>query len=170
MTRNSLKVTICVLIMSGLMFAQKGLPSSFSKYGVGFQATFPAYGLSGMYHLNDEASVQGMFGIFGDLKTYSGRYLYRFSHDKAWNMYGYGSVGFFTYTSLVLDGFVLKEKTETVPGFGAGAGVEYSWQAFNPNLPPLWSNLELGFGSVNFNEVNFNFSTFSLGAGIHYYF
>ena len=60
------------------------------------------------------------------------------------------------------------EETETAMGFGAGGGIEYNWQAFAPDLPPIWWNLEAGIGSVPLDY--YNFSAFMIGLGAHYRF
>lgn len=52
-------------------------------------------------------------------------------------------------------------------GFGGGAGVEYFFKDF---LPQLGWNLEIGFGSVNFKEAPYDFNAMMVGWGAHYYF
>jgi hypothetical protein len=133
-----------------------------TKYGVGFQSAFPAYGLSGMMDINEDISVQAIVGFFGSLKTFAARGLYNFQREDYWNLYGFGMLGVWNYS--------IGSVSETVPGFGLGAGISYDWRAFNADLPPLFWNLELGLGIVNFDEVNYNFSTFMFGAGVHYRF
>ncbi len=133
-----------------------------TRFGVGFQSTFPAYGLSGMMDVNDEISVQAIVGFFGALNTFAGRGLYKFQDEDFWHLYGFGMVGVWTYS--------IGSFSETVPGFGLGAGISYDWRAFNEDLPPIYWNLELGLGFVNFDEVNYNFSTFLFGVGVHYRF
>ena len=53
-------------------------------------------------------------------------------------------------------------------GFGAGAGVEYSWQSFSEDLPPIWGSAELGITSWDSAGGATTRVTFS--AGIYYYF
>lgn len=144
--------------------AQGSEPKAISdtKYGVGFQGTFPASGISGMIDLTDAITAQAIIGFYGNLKTYAGRGLYRFRKENFWNLYGYGMVGAWSYS--------LVGESETVPGFGAGAGIEYDWRGWNPELPSISWNLELGLGVVNFDKVNYNFSTLLIGAGVHYRF
>lgn len=133
------------------------------KFGVGFQSSFPAYGISGSMDVNENITAQAIIGFFGSLKTYAGRGLYRFKKEQHWEMYGYGMIGAWNYGFLGV--------SETVLGFGAGAGLEYDWRAFNPDLPPLFWNIELGIGFVDFSdEVNYNFSTLLIGIGVYYRF
>ena len=169
-------LTLLFFVSSSVVFAQ-GEPNSTSqaavetKYGVGFQSSFPAYGISGMVDANDALSAQGIIGFFGNLKTFAGRGLYRFRKESNWNIYGYGMTGAWSYTGFrVGEAFAIEETTETVLGFGAGAGIEYDWRAWNAELPPVVWNLELGVGVVDFDQVNYNFSTLLLGAGVHYRF
>jgi hypothetical protein len=133
-----------------------------TKYGVGFQGSFPASGLSGMLDLTDEFTAQAIVGFFGNLNTFAGRGLYKFQREDFWNLYGYGMLGAWHYS--------IGSLSETVLGFGLGAGVEYDWRAFNSELPPIFFNLELGIGFVDFDKVPFNFSTLMIGAGLHYRF
>lgn len=137
------------------------------KYGIGFQSSFPAYGVSGMYNVNEKSSIQVVLGPFGYLKTFAGRVLYRFNRKTIphkYNVYGYGMLGFWSYT---WHRWYAENRTETVPGFGAGAGIEYF---FNDFLPEVGWNLEIGLGFVDFKEVHYTFSTFMFGIGAHYYF
>ncbi len=146
-----------------------------TKYGVGFQSSFPAWGLSGMVDLNDQISVQGILGFIGDLKTYAGRGIYRFRREDKWNAYGYGMVGAWSYTGYQITSvfpYTTKETTETVMGFGAGVGIEYDWRAWlnNSDMPPIMWNVEIGIANVNFDEVDYDFSSFVFGVGAHYRF
>ncbi|GAB4370747.1 MAG: hypothetical protein Kow0042_13140 [Calditrichia bacterium] len=171
-----LLVVFLVLSVAGVVFAQEKPGAEIkadkeTKYGVGFQATFPAYGISGMMDINEMISAQGIVGFFGNLNTYAVRGLYRFQQKNFWDLYGYGMVGAWSYTGLkVSNGSKLEETTETVLGFGAGVGIEYDWRGWNSELPPLFWNLELGLGFANFDAVDYNFSTLLFGAGVHYRF
>jgi hypothetical protein len=170
-----LLTVLLVLLVSRVSFAGEQKEDTTKTFGIGFQSSFPAWGLSGMLNLNHKASIQGIFGIIGDLKTYAGRVIYRFNRKTIphrYNVYGYGMLGAWTYTGYAIEedywgGLYAREKTETVFGFGAGAGVEYF---FNNFLPEIGWNLEIGIGSVKFKEIDYNFSTFMFGVGAHYYF
>ncbi|MCC5915194.1 MAG: hypothetical protein JJU46_12510 [Balneolaceae bacterium] len=133
-----------------------------TRYGVGFQGTFPANGLSGMMDFSDEITAQAIFGFFGTLKTFAGRGLYRFQKEEFWNMYGYGMLGAWNYS--------IGSQSETVLGLGFGAGFEYDWRSYRSDFPPIFWNIELGIGFVDFDEINYNFSTILFGAGLHYRF
>ncbi len=138
------------------------------RYGAGFQGSFPASGLSGMMNITDDIAVQAILGFFGNLRTFAGRGLYKFQEEDFWDLYGYGMIGAWSY-----QGFAIGNNTrqrETVLGLGAGAGFQYDWRAYNPEFPPISWNIELGIGFVDFNEVNYNFSTIMFGAGVHYRF
>jgi len=147
-----------LLLTSGTAFAQE---QEEGKYKIGFQASFPSYGLSGIMRVNEKVSVQGVAAPFGDVTTFAVRGLYRFREEPGWNAYGYGSFGMYNYTAGTID--------ESKTGFGAGVGIEYDWQMrFGEDAPPLTSNLEIGIGSVNFDY--YDYSTFSFGVGTHYKF
>jgi hypothetical protein len=131
--------------------------------GVGFQSSFPAYGVSVMINTNSNISIQGVLGLFSSVKAYNGRVLYRFNTEKNLQPYLYGSLGAYSYEGLT---YYFMNKTETVFGFGAGGGLEY----FFEGLPDLGFNLEIGIGSVKFKEIDFDYSLIWFGLGAHYYF
>ena len=115
-----------------------------------------------MMDVTDEITVQAIIGFFGNLKTYAGRALYKFQKEEYWDLYGYGMVGAWNYS--------FSTESETVLGLGLGAGIQYDWRTFNSELPPIFFNLELGLGFVDFKDIDYNFSTFMIGAGVHYRF
>jgi len=135
--------------------------------GVGLQASFPVYGASIMINTQSNISIQGILGAFSTLKMYGGRVLYRFETKKNLQPYVYGLLGAWSYEGYKIgSGWSLEKTTETVFGFGGGGGVEY----FFEGLPDLGFNAEVGFGSVKFKDIDYNFSAISFGAGMHYYF
>jgi hypothetical protein len=134
------------------------------QFGVGFQASFPAYGISGLYDINREISIQAIFGFFGNLQTYAGRGQYRFAGDDAWNAYGYGMLGIWRYSFR----FLGATSSESALGFGVGAGIEYDWRIWYPDFPPIVWNIEFGIGHAGLDH--YSFSSFMFGAGFHYRF
>jgi len=161
-----LLLTIAALLWTGIVFSQE--KEKESKFALGFQTCFPAWGVSGMINLDKNLSIQGIVGFFGSLNTYAGRVLYRFTQEDYWNAYAYGMLGAWSYTGFVIND--LTTTTETVFGFGGGVGIEYSMQALSPKLPPIFWNLEAGISSVSFSEVAYDFSTFMIGCGAHFRF
>jgi len=137
------------------------------RYGVGFQGTFPASGISGMMRVTDDIQIQAIAGIFGGIRTFSGRGLYTFQEERYWDLYGYGMIGAWSYRGWTS---IQNRRTETVLGLGAGAGFQYDWRAFVPDFPPIAWNLELGLIYADFKEVNYSLSTIMIGAGVHYRF
>ena len=139
--------------------------SSMPPYGFGAQYAAPAFGLSGMYDFTDKISGQAVLGFFGGLQSYSGRVLYRFKKEKAYDVYGFGTVGVWQYSG--------PGTSSSTTGFGAGVGLEYSWRKVlgSSDLPPLFGNIELGFVSLSGDLTGYdNFSSFVYGFGIHYRF
>jgi hypothetical protein len=167
--KGVLLLTIAALLWTGIVFSQG--KEKESKFAIGFQDCFPTFGISGMINLDKNLSIQGIVGFLGDLKSYGGRVLYRFTVEDYWNAYAYGMLGAWSYTGFAIDDeWHLTETTETVFGFGGGVGIEYSMQALSPKLPPIFWNLEVGVGSVSFSEVDYDFSAFMLGCGAHFRF
>ncbi len=157
---------VCALglffILTGTASAQYNDFGELKKVGVGFQSSFPVYGISGIYNLNEQMSGQAVIGFFGTVKIFSGRFLYKFKRQDNLNVYGYGMLGAFMHKSWVtLEG---KDKTETILGLGAGVGIEYYFDG----LPEIGWNAEIGFGLVDFDYYDFSAIMFGLGA--HYYF
>lgn len=171
MNREFLIWKILVILILALCMSAPAQDRDDLKWGVGFQSSFPAWGISGSMDINETITAQAIIGFFSGLKTYAGRGLYRFKKEQYWEIYGYGMLGLWSYDGVRFrSGVGLEDHTETVLGFGAGAGLEYDWRAFNPDLPPLFWNFELGVGFVEFDEVDYDFSALLIGVGVHYRF
>ena len=163
---------------SSAAFAEEGTETgqegAETRFGVGFQSSWPAWGLSGMVDVNDRIAVQGIVGFIGDLKTYAGRGIFRFRREDKWNAYGYAMVGAWSYTGAKISVVYpyIEETTETAMGFGGGIGIEYDWRNWMTvsDLPSIMWNFEIGLANVNFDEVDYNFSSFTFGVGAHYRF
>lgn len=176
MTRLMLVLALAlVLAPFGALRAQETPPDP-TRFGVGFQFTFPAFGLNLTADLSQRVAAQGIIGAFGDLRTYAGRGIYRFSRKPYSSAYGYGMLGAWSYKGLeFVDeddpwNWDLRETTETVFGMGAGVGVEYDWRGMNRNLPAVAWNLEIGISRIDFQDVDFDFSALMIGTGAQYRF
>jgi hypothetical protein len=140
------------------------------RFGIGGQASFPAFGLSAKADITEQHSAQLVVGVAGPFSAYYGRYLYNFpesGNDLLLNPYLYGQAGLYTYKGLGVNynNFSLYETTEKVFGWGVGGGLQFCF----PNLTDrIKFNAELGYGKVGFDYYDFKSITF--GAGIHYYF
>jgi hypothetical protein len=145
--------------------AQDGAEPS-GRLGVGFQSSWPAYGLSGVYDVNERLTAQAVIGAFGSLTTLSGRGLYHFQRQEKYSLYGFGTVGIWRHSFRALG----ISESETSPGVGGGAGVELDWRRLldDSGFPPLFSSIDLGFVAASFD--NYNFSGMVIGAGLHYRF
>jgi hypothetical protein len=141
-----------------------------NRFGIGFQSSWPAYGLSGVYDLNERLTAQAVLGAFGSLTTVSGRGLYHFQRQPSHTLYGFGTVGVWRH-SWSLAG---SSSSETSPGVGGGAGVEFDWRSILGNsgngseFPPIFSSIDIGFVAASFDH--YNFSGLVIGAGLHYRF
>jgi hypothetical protein len=125
---------------------------------VGFYIGYPIGGVTGIYNPNAQLGLQGIVDVMGNRQSISGRIIYRFLTRERTNTFGYGMIG--GYEGIDDPSFGL--------GFGAGAGVEYSWQSFSKSLPPIWGSAELGITSWDSAGGATTRITFS--AGIYYYF
>ena len=129
------------------------------KLGVGIQSSWPSYGLSAKYDMSEDIAIQGTLGALGTVTNIGGRVLYKFKKEPKYDLYGFGSVGMYKYSSGFID--------ESVFGFGAGAGLEYDLSHEFSGTPVTISG-EVGASVVNFDEYT-GFSSFGLGIGIHYW-
>lgn len=163
---------VTIICAIGLFFLFTGMASAqyddvgdLKKIGAGLQSSFPTFGISGIYNLNEQMAAQAVLGFIGSTSAFGGRFLYRFRREENYNFYGYGMLGIFRHKTWGLhDKYILKWETETVAGFGLGGGVEY----FFEGLPEIGWNAELGIGIVDFEY--YDFSAFMFGLGAHYYF
>ena len=162
-------VSMLCVVMWSAGFGMAPAADTGVRLGIGFQGTFPAFGLSLVADLDKSVSLQGIFGFVADLKSYSARLLYRFDTKSYYNFYGYGQVGIWSY-STAYAGLYVDNASETTFACGAGVGAEYNWQAMSRDLPPVWFNIELGFGYAKFSHVMYDVSLIDLGLGIHYRF
>ena len=128
----------------------------------GFQSSWPSHGLSVKMDMTDKISAQGVIGFFGDLNNYSVRGNYKFKKDQFWDMYGFGSLGLWTW-----DGYG-SFADESVVGIGGGAGFEYDLRGLDRSFIPLFVSAELGLNIASFDH--YNFSSLGLGVGVHYKF
>lgn len=137
------------------------------KYGVGFQSTWPAWGLSGQMDINDKISGQLTFGSVDDTNVYSLRGLYNLkksSEPFAHNYYGFAAVGSETYSTVDLYGDTSRESTFI---FGFGAGVE---GAPFKNAP-VWLSFEMSVSFASFDNYSGSYGPgLNMGIGAHYRF
>jgi hypothetical protein len=143
--------------------AQDG--ESDSPFGIGFQSSWPSYGVSGLYDMSERITLQAIVGALGTVTNFGGRALYRFQLEDKYDLYGFGAAGALRYS---VAGF-----SENAIGFGGGGGVELDWRRiFTPeddSFPPLFSTIDIGFMANTF-ETYGNYSALSMGGSIHYRF
>jgi len=130
-------------------------------FGVGFQSSFPIYGISAKYALTDESVIQATIAPFGagavKINFYGARYVHRFTNESNENLlpYLFAGGGLITFTSPF-------SKSSNFFSYSAGGGVEYIVGG------AVGLSLDLGYGKLNVtNDVGV--AGIFLGAGIHYY-
>lgn len=156
---------VALVVVNGPVHAQEAdLPIQFErpKLGVGFQSTWPAYGLSGIYDVNPTMSAQAVLGFMGGWTTLSGRGLYRFTQHPMLDPYGYGMVGMWRYDSGFADASAVS--------VGGGGGVDLDLRKLAPDFPPLYFNMELGLSMVKLDLAGYTGAIMAFGAGVHYRF
>jgi hypothetical protein len=137
-----------------------------SPFGIGFQSSWPAYGISGLYDVNEKITAQLVLGALGSWTTLSGRGLYHFSQQEKYNIYGFGSAGMYRYSYSILG----NKESESSVILGGGVGMEFPLRKlFNDDdFPPLYWSIDLGFSAGSFEH--YNWSGFTWGGGLHYRF
>ena len=152
----ALAATLSTMSLSATDFAGKNIYA-------GFQSSWPSHGLSVKMDVTDTITGQAVVGFLGDLNSYAVRGIYKFQKDQYYNMYGFGSVGLWTWDGSYYYG------SESVVGIGGGAGIEYDLRGLGPQMKvPLFVSAELGLNIASFDH--YNFSSLGLGVGIHYKF
>ncbi len=148
-----------------------------SDWSFGLQAAPLVFGISLRHHLNDDWQIQGVLSPHEDDTTVALRVLRTSTQKKYWQSYLFSGLALGKDTEYVYDNvnFTDSDQKYTATVFTAGLGVEWSWAAKNPSLPPLsWSvELGLGYSDKNFenSDISGNSRTFlAAGAGIHYQF
>ncbi len=145
-------IVILLVVSIGVFAAAQTLQAQEESIGVGVQYQYPSFGLSGMFDVTEDVTVQGTVGFIGTVQTYGVRGLYHFTSDTFWRAYGYGEVGLINWQ--------VAGDTETSFGGGIGAGVEYGLQAFNEELPPVYYNANVGVVTNDyFDGFSMNFGT-----------
>jgi hypothetical protein len=156
-------IALAIAIHPQQASAQDGDESD-SPFGVGFQSSWPSYGLSGVYDMTDQVTLQAVVGLLGTVSNLAGRGLFRFQQNEGYDVFGFGTVGLWRYSAGIVD--------ESVIGVGGGGGVELDWGALlkdeDDSIPPIFTTIEIGLVLANFDR--YNFSALSIGGGIHYRF
>lgn len=163
------KLLTILILFFGIVLASKAQELSHPRIGVGFQSSFPSFGLSGKYDFTEKHTVQAVLGFSGPFTSIYGRYLYNFEEKGdsfVYKPYLLGQVGTYSYKYQTFDGQgrPINERENHV-GFGLGAGLEF-------HVPEITEavrlNIELGFNQVGFEF--YDYSGFLIGIGGHYYF
>jgi hypothetical protein len=163
--RSTLAAAAIFAVLAGPVAAQNSAtpePQPRPKLGVGFQSSWPAYGISGIYDVNPQVSGQAVLGFLGGWTTVSGRGLYRFAQRPFLDPYGFGSVGMWRYDSGFADASAVS--------FGGGGGIDFDLRRLGPDIPPLYLNMELGLSIMNMELAGYTGAWMAFGAGMHYRF
>jgi len=130
-------------------------------FGVGFQSSFPIYGLSAKYAVTDQSVIQATIAPFGSgvakINFYGARYIHRFTNESNENLnpYLFAGGGLITYSGL-------GTTSSNFFSYSAGGGIEYIVGG------AVGLSVDLGYGKLGVtNDVGVSGVFF--GAGIHYY-
>lgn len=138
--------------------------------GVGFQSSFPMYGLSVKYALNEQSVIQGTIAPFGassgggsvSMNFYGARYIHRFpGNDEANTIidpYLFAGGGLINFST----SYGSSKTSNSSFGYSAGGGIEFLL------AQKIGLSAELGYGKLSIvSDVAVNSILFGVGA--HYY-
>lgn len=140
--------------------------------GVGLQTSFPLYGISVKYGINNNSVVQAVVAPFGaksdgataSIDFYGLRYIYRFPGNDEKSLvldpYLFGGGGLIHYS--YSDGYNPKT-SDNLFGYSLGGGLELIV------LKGLAISAEAGYGKLSFTGGT-AINSIVGGGGIHYYF
>lgn len=138
-----------------------------NTFGLGFQSSFPIYGLSAKYAITESSVVQATIAPFGigvsKINFYGARYIYRFSSESSSNLdpYVFGGAGLITF-STDLTAYGGSKTSDNFVSYSAGGGVEYIAAGC------LGLSADLGYGKFSISQ-GAGVAGIFLGVGIHYY-
>lgn len=147
------------------------------KYQIGFLSAWPAYGISLKMDYSNKMTFEVVAAPMGTFGLYSAKVNYYLSKKRTYNTYAYASGGVAIYEYNTIGSWSWEDgsyksggsETETVPMFGAGVGLEWSWREFlGHDIPNLYSTIEFGYSQISFDH--YNFGGFMYGGGIYYKF
>lgn len=151
-----LSVTTLILLVSMVSNSQ----AADSKFRLGLQGTHFVGGLSGIIDFSSPWAVQGVLDVGAD--AFAFRILNRFHEEQYWNAYLNGTLGIWGN-----DHRYWRNRNhyyrESDFGVGVGIGVEFDWRGFEPSLPPIGWNIELGASVVPDFDLD-------VGVGVHWKF
>lgn len=157
-------IVLGAFIASGSATAK---PLKNGKFGVGLSTSgaFGSFGLSAKKELTDDISAEVILGFLGTYTNFGAKGIYKFQKDAQYDLYGYGSLSYWSYDygSRFYYGGREYGKTTGI-GFGAGAGIEYDV------APDITVNGELGFNAVNWDYGYSGMGVFNIGVAAHYWF
>ena len=143
------------------------------KFGIGLQSSFPVYGISVKYGLNENSVIQATIAPFGvsvdggsfSMNYYGARYIYRFPGDDGGSVvldpYLFGGGGMISYTSN-MTAYGGTKTTDNFFGYSVGGGVELIVAR------KLGISAELGYGKLSISG-GVGVNTMLLGGGLHFY-
>lgn len=175
---RTIYISLCCLTVSfasGQDFYTAAKPSKSDRmFGIGGQLVYPGAGVSGRVNVGQHVSVQGIFSFIAignlSLSSLMIRGIYRFSGDEDNDPepYLYAGAGYWNISEEFIDFWTLTtvKRTATFPSYSAGAGIEY----VHERIPNAAVSVEIGYMSTRNTSLNFQFSSITYGAGLHYYF
>jgi hypothetical protein len=142
------------------------------KFGVGFASSWPTYGVSGTMQVSETLTLEAVAGFLGTFSNFGGRVWYRFNRNPDYDLFAYGSASLFQYryTQFNFSNGSTSRATESVPGLGAGVGIELGLGRLfgGDNFPPLFWTAEIGLSYAGFDH--YDYSSFVYGGGLRYRF
>lgn len=156
MFKKGLIISLVLILAFFMVNFQAQAQSQPGSIGIGLQSSYAFWGSGGLsiiYDIRSDASIQGIFGIGARRQSIEGRFLHRFRQELYWDGYAFGSAGIYSGDRT---GFLL----------GGGIGIEYDIRGLDGTLPPISLNADIG-GIARDGLADFSVQ---LRTGFHYRF
>ncbi len=133
MKKGIIILLVCLLAFFAVDFRARAQTQQ-GSIGIGIQSSYAFWGSGGLsliYDMRPDASVQGIFSTGGRRQAIEGRYLQRFRQEAHWDGYVFGSAGIYSDNDI---GFI----------WGGGTGMEYDIRGLDATFPPISLNADVG--------------------------
>ena len=171
MKKSVVLMAVIILIIATVNPA--GAVNNTKKFALGLQSSFPVFGFSGKYWINDLIGTQAIIGLSSRYTSFAGRGIYKFVDELNYDVWAGVELSFWNLKysgwdyDKKLDKWV-KGSNQSSVGFGIFGGGEYFPIK---DIPQIGFSLELGLHFVSFSDdYGYNVSPLSFGFGVHYYF
>lgn len=162
-------MVVIILIIAAANTA--GAVNHTKKFALGLQSSFPIFGFSGKYWINDLVGTQAIIGLSSRYTSFAGRGMYKFMDELKYDAWAGIELSYWNlkYSEWYWKNYKLvRGSNQSTVGFGIFGGGEYFPIK---EMPQIGFSLELGLHFISFSDdYGYGVSPLSFGFGAHYYF